>query len=131
MTIVVARGRTSAVRLARARRANACSAAQVGEIATAIGLGSPADGNTPAAGDRRGRLAPVVEPVASVAKRAGNKVKQLATGLADAVEASPFSDPFVLLMVGLFTLAIAALGTIVLHQLVKVTVQHDREGQIH
>jgi hypothetical protein len=118
VTIVVARGGTSARELRRARRANACSADEAHAIETAIGA-APA----PSANEGNGggvRIRSVADPIVGVTKAAVKKAKQLTERVTAAVEDNVFADPFVLLIVGLFTLAFALLGTLVLLQVIRI-----------
>jgi hypothetical protein len=119
VTIVVARGNTSARELRRARGANTCSVTQAREIETAIGA-APAR-SAPTAGGGGGVKARVIsDPVLGAAKTVVKKAKGVTAGLAEAVEENVFADPFVLLIVGLFTLAFALLGTLVLLQVARM-----------
>lgn len=117
VTIVVARGKTSPAELRRARRANACSAEEASAIVTAIGAAPPRPTQVGGSGLRARSVA---GPVVGVAKAVAKKAKQLTAGVREAVEENVFSDPFVLLIVGLFTLAMALLGTLVLVQIVRI-----------
>jgi hypothetical protein len=126
VTIVVARGKASPAQLARARRLNTCSTAEASEIEAAIGVSS-AEGRDPAAGKKKQSLA---DPVVTAAKSAAKKAKGLAAGVAAVVEDSPFTDPLVLLIVGLFLLAISALGTMMLYQVVKGMSLRDEQSPL-
>jgi hypothetical protein len=117
VTIVVARGDTSSGELRRARGANACSAAEAHEIEAAIGA-APARPAHNGGGGIKARS--VADPVVGVAKAVAKKAKMLKERITAAVEENVFSDPFVLLVVGLFTLAFALLGTLVLLQVVRL-----------
>jgi hypothetical protein len=128
VTIVVARGRPSAASLARARRANACSSTEASELEAALGLG-PAAGADPdaAAGEKKRSFAdPVVSVTKRAAKDAAKKAKGIARGIAEAAP-DPLSEKFVLLIVGLFMLALAAMGTIIIYQAVKGVGARPRE----
>jgi hypothetical protein len=126
VTIVVARGKASPAQLARARRLNTCSTAEASEIEATIGVSS-AGGRDPAAGKKKQSLA---DPVVTAAKSAAKKAKGLAAGVAAVVEDSPFTDPLVLLIVGLFLLAISALGTMMLYQVVKGMSLRDEQSPL-
>ena len=119
VTIVVPRGRTSPSELRRARAANSCSAADAHEIETAIGA-APAR----ATGDHNGasgvRVRSMADPIVGATKAAVKKAKRLTERVTAAVEENVFADPFVLLLVGLFTLAFALLGTLVLLQVIRI-----------
>jgi hypothetical protein len=123
VTIVVVRGRKSATELRRARRANACSAAEAQEIETAIGAAPAGSNGDPAPTTKRQSIA---DPIVAAAKAVVKKAKGLTAGIGAAVEDNPFSDPFVLLIVGLMTLAFALLGTLVLLQVVRLMGLRDR-----
>jgi hypothetical protein len=123
VTIVVVRGNASARELRRARGANACSTAEAHEIVTAIGA-APAP--TARKGDGGGvRTKSVADPIVGVTKAAVKKAKRLTERITAAVEENVFADPFVLLLVGLFTLAFALLGTLVLLQVVRIMGSRD------
>jgi hypothetical protein len=123
VTIVVVRGRKSATELRRARRANACSAAEAQEIETAIGAARPGSNDGPAPTTKRQSIA---DPLVVAAKAVVKKAKGLTASIGAAVEDNPFSDPFVLLIVGLMTLAFALIGTLVLLHVVRIMGLRDR-----
>jgi hypothetical protein len=123
VTIVVVRGKKSAAELRRARRANACSAAEAQEIETAIGAARPGSNDDPAPTTKRQSIA---DPLVVAAKAVVKKAKGLTAGIGAAVEDNPFSDPFVLLIVGLMTLAFALIGTLVLLHVVRIMGLRDR-----
>lgn len=118
VTIVVARGDTSARELRRARRANACSAAEAHEIEATIGT-APARPAAHNAGGGGVKARSVAAPMVGAAKAVVKKTKLLTERITAAVEDNVFSDTFVLLVVGLFMLAFALLGTLVLLQVVR------------
>jgi hypothetical protein len=118
VTIVVAHGEASPRELRRARSANACSSAEAHEIETAIGA-APARAAYHGGGGGI-KVRSVAHPILGAAKAVVKKAKQLREGITAAVEDNVFSDPFVLLVVGLFTLAFALLGTLVLLQVVRI-----------
>jgi hypothetical protein len=123
VTIVVARGETSARELRRARGANSCSTAEAHEIETAIGA-APAGTAAPKGGSGI-RARSVADPIVGATKAAVTKAKQLTERITATVEDNVFADPFVLVIVGLFTLAFALLGTLVLLQVVRIMGQRD------
>lgn len=118
VTIVVARGETSPHELRRARGANACSAAEAHEIETAIGAAPARAAHHGGGGGIKARS--VADPILGAAKAVVKKAKRLKEGITAAVDNNVFADPFVLLLVGLFTLAFALLGTLVLLQVVRI-----------
>jgi hypothetical protein len=124
LTIVVARGKTTPAELRRARRANACSLAEAHEIETAIGA-APA-GRDDDGGQAKSVAERVADPVLGVAKAVVEKAKAVPAAVGGAVADSPLSDPFVLAIVGLLTLAFALLGTLVLLQVVRIMGIHDK-----
>jgi hypothetical protein len=119
VTIVVVRGKTSSAELRRARRANACTEADAREIETAIGVAQPRT-NPP-----KTRKASVAAPLVRAAKAVAKKAKGVTARIGTAVEENVFSDPFVLVVVGLLTLAFALLGTLVLLQVVRMMGHYD------
>jgi hypothetical protein len=124
LTIVVAHGKTTPAELRRARRANACSLAEAHEIETAIGAapaGSDDDG-----GKANSVVERVADPVLGAAKAVVKKAKAVPAAIREAVADSPLSDPFVLAIVGLLTLAFALLGTLVLLHVVRIMGIHDK-----
>ena len=118
VTIVVARGEESSAELRRARGANACSAAEAHEIESTIGVAPARPAYDGGGGGVKTRS--VADPMVGVAKAVAKKAKLLKERVTAAVEENVFSDPFVLLVVGLFTLAFALLGTLVLLQVVRL-----------
>lgn len=125
LTIVVVRGKTTPAELRRARRANACSPAEAHEIETAIGA-APAGSSDDPGGKRQSVAERLTDPVLGAAKAVVKKAKALPAAIGAAVEDNPFSDPFVLVIVGLLTLAFALLGTLVLLQVVRIIGLRDR-----
>jgi hypothetical protein len=118
VTIVVARGNTTPRELRRARGANSCSAAEAHAIETVIGAAPARPANK--GGDGGVRVRSVADPIVGATKAAVKKAKRLTERVSAAVEENVFADPFVLLLVGLFTLAFALLGTLVLLQVVRI-----------
>jgi hypothetical protein len=118
VTIVVPRGRTSPSELRRARSANSCSAAEAHAIETAIGAASTRISNK--AGGSGVRVRSMADPIVGATKAAVKKAKRLTERVTAALEENVFADPFVLLLVGLFTLAFALLGTLVLLQVIRI-----------
>jgi hypothetical protein len=123
VTIVVVRGKTSSAELRRARRASACTPAEAREIETAIGAAPAARNDDPAAGVKT-RI--VADPIVGAAKAVVKKAQGLTARVGAAVEENVFADPFVLVIVGLMTLAFALLGTLVLLQVVRIMGLRER-----
>jgi hypothetical protein len=119
VTIVVARGNTSPRELRRARGANTCSAAEAHAIETVIGA-APARTAKNGDGGSGVRVRSVADPIVGAAKAAVKNAKRLTERVTAAVEENVFADRFVLLLVGLFTLAFALLGTLVLLQVIRI-----------
>jgi hypothetical protein len=118
VTVVIANGkRMSAAELAKARRASVCHAAET----VAVGA---RDDATAAAGDKRsGRGGgPLDRTKAQIGDAADAVVTNLGRlpGRFGAAADDPLSDPFVLILIGLLTLSTAALGTLLLLQVVRM-----------
>jgi hypothetical protein len=124
LTIVVAHGKTTPAELRRARRANACSPAEAHEIEMAIGAAPTGSDDDPV--KTKSVAQRVADPIMGAAKAVVKKAKAVPAAVGAAVEDNPFSDPFVLVVVGLLTLAFALLGTLVLLQVVRVMGMRDK-----
>lgn len=123
VTIVVVRGRKSSAELRRARRANACSGTEAREIERAIGAATAGNNDDSAATTKSKSVA---DPIVLAAKAVVKKAKAVTAGIGAAAEDNVFADPFVLLIVGLMTLAFALLGTLVLLQVIRIMGLRDR-----
>jgi hypothetical protein len=123
--IVIARGRTTAAELRRARTASACSTqiADLGANEADPATGSPG-------GDDQGTLGAALStiktPIAGAggllsagAKSVSRTARDAARGLKSAV-ADPFKDPVVLTIVGLMAFFISLLGLLILAYFVRV-----------
>ena len=127
VTVVIVNGkRMSAAELRKAQRASVCGS---GDVAIA----SPSSGSSPAAGGdespsgdgsvlerARGRIADTAEALITEVRRIPDRL---------GAAADPLSDPFVLIVIGLLTLATAALGTLLLMQLARMSGSTDRTAR--
>ncbi len=128
VTVVIVNGkRMTAAELRKAQHASACRSAEttVGSATsgTAVGPGS----NQSTSGDKS-VLDRAKEPIVNVAEGLATKVRELPGRLGAAAD-DPFSDPFVLIIIGLLTLSTAALGTLLLAQVVRVSDSTDRTAR--
>jgi hypothetical protein len=81
---------------------------------------APARAATKGDGGNGVRVRSVADPIVGATKAAVKKAKRLTERVTAAVDDNVFADPFVLLLVGLFTLAFALLGTLVLLQVIRI-----------
>ena len=115
VTVVVVHGEASPAEVRRARRANACSPDEAQAIAIAAS-GHDVDSPGVASADHRaGVVDRVVTTVKGVTKRARKVTRKIGEALPTADD--PLSDPSVLVILGLLTLASAVLGGFVLHSI--------------
>lgn len=130
VTVVIVNGkRMSAAELRKAQHASVCGSV---EIATT----SPSSGTppSPAAGDDESPSG-VVSVLTRARERIAETAEALVTGIRripgrlGAAADDPLSDPFVLIIIGLLTLATAALGTLLLMQLARMSGTTDRTAR--
>jgi hypothetical protein len=121
VTVVIVNGKKmSAAELRRARSASVCRSDEVrvgsssGEIAGSAGSDKDSGGRVEAIIDLARE--PIVDATGALAR----KVREIPDRIGAALD-DPFSDPFVLIIIGLLTLTTAALGTLVLVQLVRMS----------
>ncbi len=127
VTVVIVNGkRITAAELRKARHASACRSAEstVGTAASGTAVGP---GSDQSAGGDKSVVDRAKEPIVNVAEGLATRVREL-PGRLGAVTDNPFSDPFVLIIIGLLTLSIAALGTLLLAQVVRVS-ETDRTAR--
>jgi hypothetical protein len=106
-TIVVARGKVSAAKLRKARRANACVPTIGFDWAAPDPYSNVTGAGTGSGGDKG-----ISDPIVSGAKGVVKKGEELARGAKDAIEdAAPTTSAF-LVLVGLLTLTTAAFGAL-------------------
>ena len=126
VTVVIVNGKKmSAAELRKAQHATACRSAEttVATIGSAVGPGS----NQSSSGDKS-VLDRAKEPIVNVAEGLATKVRELPGRLGAATD-DPFSDPFVLIIIGLLTLSTAALGTLLIAHVVRVSDTTDRTAR--
>jgi hypothetical protein len=128
VTVVIVNGkRITAAELRKARHASACGAAETtdgtGASGSAVGRGS----GQSSSGDKS-VLDRAKEPIVDVAEGLSTRVREL-PGRLGSVADDPFSDPFVLIIIGLLTLSTATLGTLLLAQVVRASETTDRTAR--
>jgi hypothetical protein len=123
--IVIANGKTSTTELRKARRTTVCSEpvadlAPTGLVPAAAALDG-GDENSSGGGALATNVNRVKAPLADTAEAIRKRAKALPKALRDAVTDSPFDDPFVLTVIALMVLSIAALGALVLGHVARAT----------
>jgi hypothetical protein len=126
VTVVIVNGkRITAAELRKARHASACGAAETTDgtaaSGSAVGPGQSSSGDKTLLDRAR-------EPIVDVAEGLATKVRELPGRLGAAAD-DPFSDPFVLIIIGLLTLSTATLGTLLLAQVVRASETTDRTAR--
>lgn len=123
VTIVVARGKTTAKRLRAARRAAACGSDEALGSVLPLGSSLPPTPGTPSG--KSGETHPSV-PLAEAAKAIVRQAKALTSGVKRTVQDSGPTSPLFLTLVGLLTLASVALGAFVFLKIMQLAEIRDR-----
>lgn len=127
VTIVVARGKTSAKKLKRARRASVCGIEDTVWSGAFPASSDPwAAVDTSSAGTGGSGNDRIEAPVAEATKALARKAKVLTSRFEKSVQDSAPTGPLFLVVVGLLTLATALLGALVLLRLLERTGFRDR-----
>jgi hypothetical protein len=129
--IVVARGQITKAQIRKARRASVCSG-PVAQLASASTDSSAAAARDDGDGSGGGLVAAVKDRVKAPFVETAGVVGSAAKGLSDrftgAVTDSPFSDPFVITLIGFLALGSALLGGLVLAHLARIAGFRDPDG---
>ena len=124
VTIVVVRGKSSTSRLRKARRAAVCGGAATAASESSTSIDPPAGRSNEGGGSSVKTRISV--PVANAANALTDGAKALGTRFKRSLEDEGPQSPLFLLVVGLLTLAVAALGAFVLLRIVRYADLRDR-----
>lgn len=122
VTIVIARGKTSAKSLRKARRAAVCGATTTVESASPTSFAPPPGVGSGGGSDKDRAEAPVT----AAAKAVVRKAKALGSDFKKSLEDSGPVGTLFLIVVGLLTLASAALGALVLLKIARLMEIRER-----
>jgi hypothetical protein len=118
--IVIARGKTSKAEIRKARTRSMCS-----NPVADIGLPANDSSGTQAPGSGRRRVDAIKDPIVGALSAVAGTAKSLVDGVTGAADGSPFDDPFVLTVIALLLAAVALLATLLLAQIVRVSMRED------
>jgi len=125
VTVVVVRGKTSTSSLRKARRAAVCGGAASVPSASSASF-DPVAGRPDEGSGGTGVTARITAPVAGAAKALTKKAEALGSRFKRSLEDEGPQSPLFLLVVGLSTLVIAAVGAFVLLRIVRFADLRDR-----